>query len=112
MWGNWARGNRISQSNVLARMIQQKMEDIAPSGISVDGFPLYIEIIDKAVAKLRVENEREYKLVMKYYLGRKTHDELADYFERDNNWVKGLHVRAIHAVARIKREVTRQLTGK
>lgn len=112
LWGRWARGNSIRpwQMNVLGRMMQMKMEDT--SSPSVDGFPLFIEVIDKAVAELKRENRNEYRTIMKYYLANKTHEEIGFDMGRDRDYIRALHVRAINAVARIKRVVRKRLTAK
>lgn len=114
LWGRWARGNSIRpwQMNVLARLMQQKMEDMSSGGTTIDGFPLYVEVIDRSVAQLKIENRNEYKTVMRYYLAGDTHDEIAHYLRKDPDYIRELHVRAIHAIDRIKRNVRRRLTGK
>ena len=109
-WGNWARDNRIAQTNVLSRMMQRRLDDMPASGYSEGGFPLHIEVIDKSVAVLKNESRWEYKFVMKYYLGRMDYHEIATEMWRDPEWVRQLHKRAIASIARIRREVKNRLT--
>ncbi len=109
-WGNWARGNRLSNTNVLSRMIQQRMDDIDSGRTGGDGFPLHIEVIDKSVAALKGESRNEHRVIKKYYLGRKSHLEIGNEMFRDPGWVRALHKRALASVARIKRGVKKSLT--
>lgn len=108
-WGDWGRTNHIGAGNVLARMMQQRMEDVSTS-TAPDGFPLHIEVVDKSMAKLKRSNRPQYRLLMDYYLGRVDHHELAQRFYVDPELVKRRHAEAINALSSIAFTVRKELT--
>lgn len=114
-WAMWARGNQLIRRpmNVLARLIRQKLDDEEiefhrpddPSDFSPE-----IESIDKAVAKLRDEDPRLRRFVMKYYLRGGSHIDVAAAMKIDERLVREIHARALSSVLRHTRIIYDELT--
>ena len=112
-WGQWARGNRIlgNPTHPLARLVKRRLDDSA-RGYDYEHFPLDIEVTDKAVALLGMEDRRLKRIVVKFYLAFGSHIDIAHSLRLSEEMVKTLHVQAIVRMFRLREQVKRRLTGE
>lgn len=99
--------------NVLARLIRQKLDDDLLEVHSPDDpsdFSPEIESIDKAVAKLRDEDPQLRRFVMRYYMGGKSHVEVATDMRVSEGMVREIHMRSLSSVLRHARIIYDELT--
>lgn len=72
-WSDWARGHQFTkrQMNPIAAMIRIAAGEIPGRDLSVPyELTRSVEITDKAIARLKKENARQKRIIMRYWLGR------------------------------------------
>jgi hypothetical protein len=102
-WSDWARGNQLTnnQQNPLAAMMRIAAGEVPGRDLDVpyDLIP-QIEITEKAIARLREQNPRYKRVIMRYWLGRVPVFEIATEFRTDDRRTKEILHRAEAQVGR------------
>jgi len=102
-WSDWARGNQLvpKQTNPLADMMRIAAGEVPGRDLDIpyDLIP-EIEITEKAIARLRAQNPKYKRLIMRYWLGRVPIFELATELRCDDLRAKELLHRAEFQVGR------------
>lgn len=113
-WAAWARSHRLISrpTHVLARLIRQRLDEdytVGFAGESQDFTP-ELEAVDKAVAKLRDEDIRLRRVVMRYYMRGQGHIEIAKDMRLSVAAVRRLHARALELTHDHARVIYQRLT--
>lgn len=112
-WSDWARGNQLLKRDIhpLAAMIRRAAGEMQGRDLSVPyDLTFELECVDKAVARLRQQNPRYKRLIMRRYMGRVQIQQLARDLHQSEERVKEMLVRAEAQVGRNIHQVEIDLT--
>lgn len=104
VWAAWTRGNQLvrGSQHVLAAMVQRAAGEVPGSDCSVGyDFTFEIEVVDKSIARLKMEAEQQdqrrkkymkaaKRVLMSVYLGQRSTVELAEKMDVSEDHVKAL----------------------
>jgi hypothetical protein len=74
-WGDWARQNGPRGMSVLERL-GKFGDEYMPPGTANDGFPLTIELIEKALAQLRLHDRFKWRLIVAVHIAKTSFMEI------------------------------------
>ena len=102
-WSDWARGNQLSkpQGNVLADMMRIAAGEVPGRDLDVPyDLTFAIEATDKAVARLRDQNPKYRRIIMRYWMGHLPIFEIARELRSSEERARELLTRAESQVGR------------
>ena len=118
-WSDWARGNPLTskQTNPLADMMRRAAGDVPGRDLDVPyEMTIEIELTDKAVGRLREQNPRYKRVIMKYWMGHAPVHEIAHEMRIGEEIAKLMLMRAELQVGRniltLERDLTDELFGR
>ena len=102
-WSDWARGTPLTkkQGNPLADMIRRAAGEVHGRDLDIPyELTIEIEMTDKAVGRLKGQNPKYKRIIMKYWMGRDPIHELARELRVSEERTKELLMRAQLQVGR------------
>ena len=102
-WSDWARGNPLTpkQTNPLADMMKRAAGDVPGRDLDVPyEMTIEVELTDKAVGRLRDQNPRYKRVIMKYWMGHAPVHEIAHEMHVTEERAKEMLMRAELQVGR------------